>query len=206
MLSVKSPVEHCDGRCKAVGKNVVLADAAFKGKARAEQICDSASAAVSAQPELDPAEVEAAAIKIIRHRVINAVCCRLEAHGVVGICLLDCVRVADPLAAVAVAADNDGDEKGIVRQLFRGNDVSAGVGTALLIVKAEAFYRAVVAADFVQRLARMLVAVVFIGKSAHRKPQRHYCKLVVVGAGRVQEKRVGVPEFELPDVLGLFLF
>ena len=199
------PVEHRDGCCKAVGKNVVLADAAFKGKARAEQIRDSASAAVSAQPELDPAEVEAAAIKIIRHRVINAVGRGLEAHGMVGVCFLDRVRVADPFAAVAVAADNDRDKEGIVRQLFCRDDVSAGVGAALLIVEAEAFDSAVVAANRMQRCPCVLVAVGFVSERAHRKPQRHYRKLMVVGAGRVQEKRVGVSEFELPDILGLFL-
>ena len=199
------PVEHRDGRSEAVGKNIVLAYAAFKGKARAEQIRDSASAAVAAQPELDPAEVEAAAIEIIRHRVIHAVCRGLEAHGMVGVCFLDRVRVADPFAAVAVAAYNDGDKERIVRQLFRGDDVSAGVGAALLIVEAEAFYRAIVAADGIERLSRVLVAVGFVSERTHRKPQRHYRKLMVVGAGRVQEKRVGVSEFELPDILGLFL-
>ena len=176
-----------------------------KGKARAEQIRDRASAAVSAQPELDPAEVEAAAIEIIRYRVIIAVCCRLEAHGMVGVCFLDRVRVADPFAAVAVAADNDRDKEGIVRQLFCRDDVSAGVGAALPIVEAEAFDSAVVAADGIERLSRVLVTVGFVSERAHRKPQRHYRKLMVVGAGRVQEKRVGVSEFELPDILGLFL-
>ncbi len=51
----------------------------------------------------------------------------------------------------------------------------------------------------------VLVAVGFVSERAHSKPQRHYRKLMVVGAGRVQEKRVGVSEFELPDILGLFL-
>lgn len=63
----------------------------------------------------------------------------------VGVCFLDRVRVADPFAAVAVAADNDRDKEGIVRQLFCRDDVSAGVGAALLIVEAEAFDSAVVA-------------------------------------------------------------
>ena len=54
-------VEHRHGRCEAVGKNIVLADAAFKGQARAEKIRHGAAAAVSADPELHSAEVKSAA-------------------------------------------------------------------------------------------------------------------------------------------------
>ena len=46
---------------EAVGKNIVLADAAFKGQARAEKIRHGAAAAVSADPELHSAEVKSAA-------------------------------------------------------------------------------------------------------------------------------------------------
>ena len=88
--------------------------------------------------------------------------------------------VADPLAAVAVAADNDRNQIIIPGQPFCREDIAAGIVAGLLLAELFALDRAVVAADVVQQAAYVFVPVVLDGKGAHRHTHAHDSELVII--------------------------
>ena len=145
----------------------------------------------AASRKSDDPDLELALIKLLLGNILSEsgiylVGGGLEACGVARIFIAEHMGVADPLAAVAVAADDDGQELLIrPRQLLHRKGVGTAVVYGLCFVKLAAFYAALVKAHPYKRLANVFVALVSYRKGGHGEAEAQYAELVVIAAGGI---------------------